>query len=246
MQTDTRRRRWGAGALALGLTGLLACGALAAACGGGPGGGYNAVTAPTGVPSTAAATAPAQPSGVTPVKVGDTALGKVLTDARGFTLYTFKGDVPGNGKSAAEALAALWPPLSLDAVPSNVAGAPGAWAVFTRNDGKMQVTYQGSPLYTYAKDQAPGDTKGDKVDGVWFASIMPQPSANLPAVASMPMTQNDAPAAGAPRMVVPPPAAAPSPMARSTMVAEPTKSTPAPQPTVAPSGAPSGGSSYGY
>ena len=178
MQTDTRRSRWGAGALALGLTGLLACGALAAACGGGPGGGYNAVTAPTGVPSTAAATAPAQPSGVTPVKVGDTALGKVLTDARGFTLYTFKGDVPGNGKSAAEALAAVWPPLSLDAAPSNVAGAPGAWAVFTRNDGKTQVTYQGSPLYTYAKDQAPGDTKGDKVDGVWFASIMPQPSAN--------------------------------------------------------------------
>ena len=244
IQTDTRRTRWGASALAL--MALVACAALAAACGGGTGGGYKAAPAPTGVLNSKAPTAPAQPGGVTAVKVGDTTLGKVLTDARGFTLYTFKGDVPGNGKSAAEGLAALWPPLSLDAAPSNVAGAPGAWAVFTRADGMKQVTYQGSPLYTYAKDQAPGDTTGDKVGGVWFASVMPQPAANAPAGASMPMTENAAPATAAQRMVVPPPVAAPSAMPRAAVAAEPTKAAPAPQPTVAPYRAPSGGSSYGY
>jgi predicted lipoprotein with Yx(FWY)xxD motif len=38
-------------------------------------------------------------------------------------------------------------------------------------DGKQQVTYKGMPLYTYANDTAPGDTKGDKLAGVWFAAV---------------------------------------------------------------------------
>jgi predicted lipoprotein with Yx(FWY)xxD motif len=204
MHTDTRGTRWSK--LALGVIALLACGAIATACSSGTSSADKTATAARGgaTPAatkaaatstgTKAATTPAvttgatkapstpvagttQPSVATGVKVGDTALGKVLTNAKGFTLYTFKNDVAGNGKSAAEALAAVWPPLSLDAAPSNVAGASGAWAVFTRADGKMQVTYNGSPLYTYANDQAPGDTKGDKVGGVWFAAL-PQPGAS--------------------------------------------------------------------
>ncbi len=34
------------------------------------------------------------------VAIGDTALGKVLTDDKGMTLYVFKNDVAGSGKSA--------------------------------------------------------------------------------------------------------------------------------------------------
>jgi predicted lipoprotein with Yx(FWY)xxD motif len=180
------------------------------------------------------------------VKVGDTALGKVLTDVGGFTLYTFKKDVAGNGKSAAEALAAVWPPLSLDAAPSNVAGATGAWAVFTRADGKKQVTYNGSPLYTYANDQAPGDTNGDKVGGVWFASITPQASVNAPAAPSRSTTQAEAPAADAPPSVAPPPIAAPSVMPPPTVAPQATKAAPTPMPTLAPYKPPSEGNGYGY
>jgi predicted lipoprotein with Yx(FWY)xxD motif len=203
MHVQTRGPRWSK--LALGVTALLACGAITTACSSGTSSADKTVTAAEGGATTSetkaaatstgtkAATTPAatavgtkapptpaagtfQPSAATGVKVGDTALGKVLTDAKGFTLYTFKSDVAGDGKSAAEALAAVWPPLSLDAAPSNVAGASGAWAVFTRADGKKQVTYEGLPLYSYANDQAPGDTKGDKVAGVWFAAV-PQPNA---------------------------------------------------------------------
>ncbi len=126
--------------------------------------------------STTAATAAAsatQPSDTTGagVKVADSALGKILVDAKGFTLYTFKNDVAGSGKSAAEAVTGAWPPLTLATAPSNIAGATGAWAVFTRADGKTQVTYKGLPLYFFVNDKAAGDTNGDKVGDVWFVAV---------------------------------------------------------------------------
>ena len=37
-----------------------------------------------------------------------------------------------------------------------------------RADGSDQVTYNGWPLYYYAADEKPGDTKGQDVGGVWF------------------------------------------------------------------------------
>ena len=177
------------GKVIVGVAAVLACGAIVAACSSGTSSADKTATAASGIVSTPAATKAAatsavtkaataaatsgatQPGGAAGVKVGTTAIGQVLTDAKGFTLYTFKNDVAGNGKSAAEALAAVWPPLSLAVAPSNVSGASGAWAVFTRVDGKQQVTYKGMPLYTYANDTAPGDTKGDKVAGVWFAAV---------------------------------------------------------------------------
>ncbi len=133
-----------------------------------------ATTPPAGVTTVATAAAGVTPPAATTgggVKVADSTLGKIFVDARGFTLYTFTNDVAGNGKSAAEALTAVWPPLSLDAAPSGVAGATGAWAVFTRADGKKHVTYKGLPLYFFVNDKAPGDTKGDKVAGVWFVAV---------------------------------------------------------------------------
>ena len=198
MHMDTRGARWSQ--LALGVSALLACGVITTACSSGTSSADKTATAVKGVATTPAATkaaatstgtkaatAPAatagatkapstpaagttQPSGAIGVKVGSTALGQVLTDAKGFTLYTYQNDVAGNGKSAAEALAAVWPPLSLDVAPSNVAGASGTWGVFTRADGKKQVTYNGSPLYTHASDQAPGDTTGDGVGSVWHVA----------------------------------------------------------------------------
>jgi predicted lipoprotein with Yx(FWY)xxD motif len=168
---------------------------LAAACGGGTSSADKTSTAAAAKPAatsavtkaaaTSAATAAATKAATTPaagattaataasgagVKVADSTVGKILVDARGFTLYTFKNDVAGSGKSAAEALTAVWPPLSLDAAPSGVTGATGAWAMFTRADGKTQVTYKGMPLYFFVNDKAAGDTNGDKVGNVWFAA----------------------------------------------------------------------------
>ena len=42
--------------------------------------------------------------------------------------------------------------------------------VISRDDGREQVTYNGLPLYYFANDKAPGDTKGQGVGGVWFVA----------------------------------------------------------------------------
>ena len=37
-----------------------------------------------------------------------------------------------------------------------------------REDGKKQTTFRGYPLYYWAGDKAPGDTKGQGVNNVWY------------------------------------------------------------------------------
>jgi predicted lipoprotein with Yx(FWY)xxD motif len=37
-----------------------------------------------------------------------------------------------------------------------------------RTDGTTQVTYNGWPLYYFAKDKAPGDVTGQGVGSVWY------------------------------------------------------------------------------
>jgi predicted lipoprotein with Yx(FWY)xxD motif len=79
-----------------------------------------------------------------------------LTNEAGMTLYTFDKD--SAGKSVCNgACATNWPPLmaGAGATPS------GAWSVVTRDDGTKQWAYKGKPLYTWAKDQKPGDKTGN-------------------------------------------------------------------------------------
>ena len=42
--------------------------------------------------------------------------------------------------------------------------------MFTRSDGGKQVAYNGRPLYFFAGDTAPGDTKGQGLNDVWFVA----------------------------------------------------------------------------
>lgn len=91
-----------------------------------------------------------------PAKTGTTALGPVLVDAKGMTLYTFDRDT--TGKSACNGPCATnWPPL----MASGDAKASGDWTVVTRDDGSKQWAYKGKALYTWTKDTKPGDTTGD-------------------------------------------------------------------------------------
>jgi predicted lipoprotein with Yx(FWY)xxD motif len=98
-----------------------------------------------------------------PTKTGESAKGKVLTDAKGMTLYMFEKDA--GGKSACNGPCATnWPPLmaSADAKPA------GAYTVITRDDGGKQWAYKGKPLYTWQKDQKPGDITGvGFLNGAW-------------------------------------------------------------------------------
>jgi len=50
-------------------------------------------------------------------------------------------------------------------VPANPAVRAQLLGTVQRRDGAMQVTYNGWPLYYYARDQNPGDTNGQDVEG---------------------------------------------------------------------------------
>ncbi len=100
-----------------------------------------------------------------PAMVGDSKLGKVLTDGQGMTLYTFDKDSTGVSQCY-EQCAKAWPPLQA----AEGAMAAGDYSVVKREDGGMQWAYKGQPLYTWVKDSQPGDTTGDGVKGVWHVA----------------------------------------------------------------------------
>ena len=42
------------------------------------------------------------------------------------------------------------------------------FTTFARDDGTMQVSVNGQPLYTYGADTKPGDTNGQEFGNVWY------------------------------------------------------------------------------
>jgi predicted lipoprotein with Yx(FWY)xxD motif len=96
----------------------------------------------------------------------------VLTDLTGNTLYYETNDVGGKILCTA-ACAVAWPPFiapaGLTTLPA-VSGIPGKFGTAQNPDSKNQVTYNGWPLYGYAKDKAPGDTTGEGVGGRWHVA----------------------------------------------------------------------------
>jgi predicted lipoprotein with Yx(FWY)xxD motif len=105
------------------------------------------------------------------VAVAKTALGRILVDSKGITLYDFPPD-RGTTSVCYGACATLWPPLLTHGKP--IAG-PGVRASLLgttrRKDGKLEVTYNGHPLYYWVGDHKPGQTTGQGIDqfgGPWW------------------------------------------------------------------------------
>jgi len=106
------------------------------------------------------------------VGVASTALGDVLVDRRGRTLYLFTGD-SGATSACTYACAVNWPPLRVRGTPLVGSGAkPSDIGRTARPNGISQLTYNGHPLYTFVNDKQPGDTNGEGINafgGSWFA-----------------------------------------------------------------------------
>lgn len=103
------------------------------------------------------------------VAVATTDLGDVLVDADGMTLYLFTQDSEGES-NCYEDCESAWPPLTVDAEPAAGDGVDTALLGTTeRDDGSLQVTYDGQPLYRWQGDEEPGDVTGQNVNEVWFA-----------------------------------------------------------------------------
>lgn len=96
----------------------------------------------------------------------------VLTNAEGRTLYILASDMEFGQSACNGDCAMLWPPFAA----SVEAKASGPWTIFTRDDGARQWAYNGKPLYTYSKDQKPGDAKGHNVLQIWSAVTMVSPT----------------------------------------------------------------------
>ena len=103
-------------------------------------------------------------TGLTTTTIGGTT---VLTNAKGFTLYSFAPDTPATSKCYGSC-AAYWPPVTGTAAASP--GVPGRIGTIKRTDGSEQLTYNGHPLYTYIGDTAPGQARGNNLNlngGLW-------------------------------------------------------------------------------
>ncbi|MGB8920832.1 MAG: hypothetical protein WCC61_04870 [Pseudomonas sp.] len=86
----------------------------------------------------------------------------MMVDHKGMTVYTFDKDAGGKSMCNGDC-AKNWPPMMAPAG----AKAEGKWTVIKRDDGMMQYAYDGKPLYTFMKDEKPGDMKGDGMKDVW-------------------------------------------------------------------------------
>ena len=105
------------------------------------------------------------------IGIGQSELGQFLTGPDGKTLYVFTRDAPNTSNCKGDCLA-VWPPLLASAgrpIVADNAAAAGKFDTITTPSGN-QVTYNGAPLYYYAPDAQPGDTKGHLVAGVWFVA----------------------------------------------------------------------------
>ncbi|MET1072118.1 MAG: hypothetical protein ABWY11_05675, partial [Umezawaea sp.] len=121
-------------------------------------------------------------------------LSPVVINGAGLTLYRFDKDTANPSKATCNGdCAATWPPVTV---------APGGKIFFAgvkkddidtvaRDDGRLQVTIKGWPVYRFAKDTKPGDTLGQGVGGTWFG-ITPDGGKSGPAKPVAP----PAPAAG--------------------------------------------------
>src|SRR6202044_4274782 len=108
-------------------------------------------SAPTAATGTAAGTS----TGLKTTVIGGTT---VLTNGKGFTLYSFAPDTPTASKCYGTC-AAYWPPAI--GTSSAGSGLPGKTGTIKRTDGSTQLTYDGHPLYTYVGDTAPGQASGN-------------------------------------------------------------------------------------
>ena len=94
------------------------------------------------------------------VGVRSTALGQILVDAGGRTLYLFAAD-KGTTSTCYDSCAGVWPPLTAAGAPTAGPGVnQSLLGTTTRKDGTTEVVYNGHPLYYFVSDKQPGDVTG--------------------------------------------------------------------------------------
>ena len=91
----------------------------------------------------------------------------ILVTSNGMTLYRLSGEKQGHLNCATPACLATWRPLWI--APGTTPQGAMHLGTLKRPDGRIQVTYKGGPLYTYARDTKTGQVNGNglKGGGTW-------------------------------------------------------------------------------
>jgi predicted lipoprotein with Yx(FWY)xxD motif len=134
-----------------------------------------ASSSPAGSSSAASGSAVAAAVGLKTAGIGGVT---VLTNAKGFTLYTFAPDT-ATTSACNGACAVAWPPQTA------LAAVKSPYSTLKRSDGSAQLTFNGHPLYTFTGDTAPGKASGNGVNafgGLWHE--VPASGAAAPAGSS--------------------------------------------------------------
>jgi predicted lipoprotein with Yx(FWY)xxD motif len=111
----------------------------------------------------------------------DASLGTMLVNAKGRTLYHLQGETVHHFMCKGTACTGLWPPLTVKSKSAIAHAHVKHLGTVKRPDShKLQVTYKGEPLYTFADDHKAGDTNGEGFqapEGVWHAAVAKKPAA---------------------------------------------------------------------
>ncbi len=110
------------------------------------------------------------PATGTEMVVADSQFGPILFDADQRAIYLFDKETSSTSECYGEC-AAAWPPVLTDGEPQAGEGTDAKLLGTTkRDDGSIQVTYDGQPLYYYV-DDPPGQVLCHNVDefgGLWL------------------------------------------------------------------------------
>lgn len=106
----------------------------------------------------------------TTITAGDSEFGEMLFGSDDQAIYIFENDRPDETVCYGEC-ADAWPPVFTDGEPQAASGVKDSLlGTVERRDGRLQVTYDGQPLYFYA-NEAPGEVRCHNVDlngGLWW------------------------------------------------------------------------------
>ena len=158
-----RYRRWAPAVLAIPALLLAACGSSTS-----PGTKSASAMSTTSMPTPSGSMGGSgmSSSGMAALEKIKTGIGPVLADAKGLTLYWYAKDT-AMSSACTGSCATAWPPLTGKPEAAMGVRLVGKFGTIHRPNGVLQATYKGHPLYLYAGDMAPGQTKGNGLGGVW-------------------------------------------------------------------------------
>lgn len=165
-----------------------------AACGSSSSGSSSSSSQAAATPASSTSTSSGESAAVVKTASNAGLRATVLVNAQGMTLYALSGEQNGKFICTSSACTQVWHPLSAPA--GTPSGSVGSLATVKRPDGTVQVTYKGMPLYTFAQDQAPGETKGQGIKdvGTWTVVTVGSKSSSSAPAAAAPTTTPAVPA----------------------------------------------------